>query len=111
LSVLAINLSELNAYLPIGNYFRASKKRKTMRHKLLPKYLLAAVLALSLFSFAYVNLHAAYACRSGNNQHVKTQQSVLIEEEDNQSSKIPVPDVTIIGRVLDIVQRYTSTNQ
>lgn len=82
-----------------------------MKQKLLFKYLLAAVLAMSLFSFAYVNLHAAYACKTSCEQPVKATQSVLIEEEDSEGSKIPVPDVTIIGRVLDIVQRYTSKNQ
>ncbi|MBK8967473.1 MAG: hypothetical protein R3D58_05685 [Saprospiraceae bacterium] len=82
-----------------------------MKQKLLSKYLLAAILAMSLFSFAYVNLHAAYAGKSTCDQSAKTTQSVLIEEEDSRASKIPVPDVTIIGRVLDIVQRYTSKNQ
>jgi hypothetical protein len=82
-----------------------------MKQKLLRKYLIAAVIALSLFSFAYVNLDAAYACQSSCDQKIMPTQPVLIEEEEDQARKIPVPDVTIIGRVLDIVQRYTSTNQ
>jgi hypothetical protein len=81
-----------------------------MKQKLFPKYLIAAVIALSLFSFAYVNLHAVYSSQASCEQKANTPQPVLVEEEDETRS-IPVPDITIIGRVLDIVQRYTSTNQ
>ena len=79
-----------------------------MKQKLLPKYLIAAVLALSLFSFAYVNLHSAYTGQSSCNQKNQNPQPVLIEEDEDKADKIPVPDVTIISRVLDIIQRYAA---
>ncbi|TNE69652.1 MAG: hypothetical protein EP344_00260 [Bacteroidetes bacterium] len=82
-----------------------------MKQKLLHKYLIAGVISLSLFSFAYVNLHAEYNTNTCCQEQSSTNRPALVEEEDDQSGNIAVPDVTYINRVAKIVQRFISTNQ
>ena len=82
-----------------------------MKQKLLPKYLFAGVIALSLFSFAYVNLHAVYSTQPCLEQKATSPQPVLIEEDDKQTTNIPIPDVTIISRVMNVVQKLATTNR
>lgn len=81
-----------------------------MKYKLLPKYLIAGVIALSIFSFAYVNLHSGVTCSASCEKKTEKVQPVLIEEEEDKATDLPIPDVTIISRVLDVVQRVTSTH-
>lgn len=81
-----------------------------MKHNLLPKYLIAGIIAFSIFSFVYVNLHAGFSCQASCEKQIQKVQPVLIEEEEDKSTDLPIPDVTIIARVLDIVQRVASSN-
>lgn len=80
-----------------------------MKSKLHTKYFLAAVIALSLFSFAYVNLHAAYSNQAVRTEQLKTQQPVMLEDE-NQNRDIPIPDISILSRIFDMVQKITRSN-
>ena len=83
-----------------------------MKYKLLPKYLFAAVFALSIFSFAYVNIHAA--CFAGCTEQPKqlhAEQSALMKDEEKEEAKIPILDVTLISRVLHIAQHLASSNR
>ena len=83
-----------------------------MKISLRPRYFLAAVIALSLFSFVYVNLHAAYFNHSTGKEQVKTTQSVLMEDENEKAHQnIPVPDITILSRVIDIIQHFTQSDR
>ena len=74
-----------------------------MKQKLPPKYFLAGILALSLFSFLFVNLHSALSNRQG----LKTPSNnteVMVEEQDAEDRDVPVPDVTIISRAIELLQ-------
>lgn len=83
------------------------KKMKAMKISLRPKYFLAAVIALSLFSFVYVNLHALRSNPSANKVQAKTDHPVMVEDENEQDhQKIPVPDITVLSRIIDIAQRF-----
>ena len=84
---------------------------EAMKSKISTKYFFVAIIALSLFSFLYVNLHAAYYSRQGaDNSPLKVVQPVMMEDENDQKRDIPVPDITILSRIYDIAQRYTRTN-
>lgn len=81
-----------------------------MKINLHPKYLLTAITALSIFSFIYVNFHAATALPALPQQTATVEQPALKEsEEDEKNRNLAVPDITILSRVIDIVQRYTQT--
>lgn len=82
-----------------------------MKQKLLTKYILIGIVVFSLFSFFYVNLHAAYTGRINCDQQVKSPQPVLVEEEDKQKNDIPIPDVTVISRVIELVQKFASSSR
>ncbi len=75
-----------------------------MQNKLLAKYFIAGIIVLSLFSFAYVNLHSAYKSQAVCGNKMDVQHPELVEEEA-QKRDFPVPDVTILSRIADIVQK------
>ncbi len=80
-----------------------------MKQKRLPRYLLIGLIALSIFSFTFVNLHAAYSNHTAAQQQpLKSAQTVLAQEDEDQNEKLTVPDFTIIGRVIDLAQRITA---
>jgi hypothetical protein len=82
-----------------------------MKQKLLSKYLIAGIIALSMFSFAYVNLHSVCAHQSSCENKSQKNHAVLMEEEKEEARDLPIPDVNTISKVLNIVQRLTSTKQ
>lgn len=88
----------------------AVKKWRTMKNKLHLNYFLAGVIALSLFSFAYVNLHAAYSRQAARTEQAKTPQPVILEDQNDQNRNVPVPDITILSRIVDIAQKVTRSN-
>lgn len=81
-----------------------------MKQKLLLKFAAAALLALSLFSFSYVNLHSGCKNASQCEKGKEKVQAVLVEEEDNKSTELPLPDITLISKAVKVVQRLTSSN-
>ena len=83
-----------------------------MKNNLRPRYFLAGLFALSLFSFAYVNLHAAYFKASACcKEHVQTTQPVKVEDEEEQKHNIAVPDITLLSRVIDIAEKVIRTDR
>ena len=78
---------------------------KAMKNKLHVKYFIAAIFVLSLFSFAYVNLHAAFKHPAAYEQKTDSQHPVMVEEDENEKQKLAVPDVAILGRIIDLVQK------
>lgn len=76
-----------------------------MKNKLHVKYLFASVIALSLFSFAYVNLHAAYSNPAAQREQAKAPQPVILEDDKDQNRDIPIPDITLLSRAYEIAQR------
>ncbi|MDO8365273.1 MAG: hypothetical protein Q7T20_00660 [Saprospiraceae bacterium] len=75
-----------------------------MKRSLTFKSVLATTSLVSLFAFAFVNIRADSTLTPVYSKMEMTQNQVETEE-DADSRKIPVPDVSVIGRVWDIAQR------
>ena len=73
-----------------------------MKPKLLPKSLLFAAVTLSLFSFIYVNAHAGLV----NDQAVHTtktlEPSLPPIEEQPEEQALRLPDVAVLGFLLQL---------
>ncbi|MFN0014831.1 MAG: hypothetical protein ACKVU2_09815 [Saprospiraceae bacterium] len=76
-----------------------------MKQKQLAKYIFASVLAVSLFSVLYVNAGPHHPSGTDSGQQPPVEAASIKEEEQKQERDIPVPDVTVIGRIIDIAQR------
>lgn len=75
-----------------------------MKRKQLPKSLFLSLALFSLFSFAFVNLqpHAdAQSCQS-----VKPGQTQIEECEESKAREIPIPDLTVVGRLLELAEKF-----
>ena len=82
-----------------------------MKSKIHIRYFFAAIIALSLFSFFYVNIHAAYSKQAARNEQVKSPQPVMLEEgENDQNHDTPVPDISALGRIYDIAHKLMRSN-
>jgi hypothetical protein len=79
-----------------------------MKQKQLSRYIIAGILAFSLFSAIYVNLDAAQPESAKNATNTQQATEAVIVEEENQNRNLPIPDVTAIGRILDLAQRLVS---
>ena len=74
-----------------------------MKRKLLPKSFFFAVSLFSLFAFAFVNLNVASdSCKSSQSCLVQKVEEVEALKESN----IQVPDITLVGRLIEVAQRY-----
>ncbi|MEQ1746827.1 MAG: hypothetical protein ABMA02_15445 [Saprospiraceae bacterium] len=76
-----------------------------MKQKQLAKYIFASILAFSLFSMLYVNAGTHRPSTPGNEQRPPVEATSVKEEDQKQERDIPVPDVTVVGRILNIAQR------
>lgn len=78
-----------------------------MKHKLPFKFVIAGIVTLSLFSALYVNVSGqqnTFAAAPGSKQSVE----VASVDENEQERNIPIPDVTVLGRIVDLAQRLVS---
>lgn len=74
-----------------------------MKRKPIPKSFFFAVSLFSLFAFTFVNVNVS----SGSCQSSQTCLVQKVEEADNMDkSGIAVPDFTIVGRLIELAQRY-----
>jgi hypothetical protein len=77
-----------------------------MKQKPTLKPLLIFAIAMSVGSFAYVNIHAAVTrnqeCASGQKKFEKQE---VLHDQDDQNSRLPIPDVTVVARVIEAVGR------
>lgn len=83
---------------------------EAMKNKIHIRYFFAAIIALSIFSFFYVNLHAAYSKQATRNEQVKSPQPVMMEDENDRDRNIPVPDISVLSRIYDIAQKLMRSN-
>lgn len=79
-----------------------------MKQKQLTKYVLLGILAFSLFSVLYVNLDAASTARA-QTPNTRNNAELLLAEEEKQERNLPIPDVTLVGRIVDLAQRLVSS--
>lgn len=76
-----------------------------MKRKLLPKSLFLAFAVFSLSAFAFVNLHANLTLPQQSCSQTLVEQP-QVQECDEETSKTPLPDVTVLGRVLELAQKF-----
>jgi hypothetical protein len=77
-----------------------------MKRKLLPKSLLLTATVFSLSSYIFVNLHASRTMPTQTCTQAKTEQVQVKECDDTEAQDIKVPDVTVVGRVIELVQKF-----
>ncbi len=74
-----------------------------MKRKPIPKSFFFAVSLFSLFAFTFVNVNVS----SGSCQSAQTCLVQKVEEADNMDKAgIAVPDFTVVGRLIELAQRY-----
>ncbi len=75
-----------------------------MKRKFLPKSFFFAVTFFSLFAFFFVNVNVASTiCQASNTSLIQT----AVQEVENQNTTtIQVPDITLVGRLMEVAQRY-----
>jgi len=79
-----------------------------MKHKLPFKYVIAGIFALSLFSVLYVNAGERQDAQAGFSDTKQPVEVASVDENEQERNNIPVPDVTILGRIVDLAQRLVS---
>ncbi len=77
-----------------------------MKRKLLPKSFFLTAVVFSLCSFVFVNLHAGLTMPEQVCPKSKMEQPQLKESDDTEAQDIKVPDVTVVGRVIELVQKF-----
>jgi hypothetical protein len=74
-----------------------------MKQKTLPKSFFLAISSFSLAAFLFVNVHA------GLNLQQKAPGAGLaqskVEENEDQHALIRIPDITVLGRIMDVVHK------
>ena len=76
-----------------------------MKRKQLPKSLFLLIAVFSVSSFLFVNVHASNA-KSDLCCAAKLEQPKMEESENGKSREIAVPDVTVLGRLLELAQKF-----
>jgi hypothetical protein len=78
-----------------------------MKRKILPKSLLLTAVIFSLSSFVFVNLHANMTASKQSCSLFTLEQPQVKEcDDDSDAQDIKVPAVTVIGRVINLVQKF-----
>lgn len=78
-----------------------------MKQKQPLKYVIAGILALSLFSAIFVNVGSRSAFQPNTHSTQPSLETASVEE-DKPGRNIPLPDVTVLGRIVDLAQRLVS---
>ena len=102
-----MNVHLKSGLLVLGSDFNLGVKFIAMKHKLPFKFVIAGIVALSLFSVIYVNVSGqqnTFATAPESKQSVE----VASVDENEQQRNIPIPDVTVLGRIVDLAQRLVS---
>jgi hypothetical protein len=75
-----------------------------MKQKQLPKSFFLVVLSISLTSFLIVNVHASLTLKQSLPVPI-LQDSQVNQDEKGDTYDIPTPDISILGRVVELAQR------
>jgi hypothetical protein len=77
---------------------------RTMKSTFLPKSLLAFTVALSIFSFVFINTRSGLATAATASTTPLVEQA--LQPDDEQERELRLPDVTILGSLLKLVGRH-----
>jgi hypothetical protein len=78
-----------------------------MKYKLLPKHILTVAAIFSLAAFAFVNLDAREA--TCTEQAPGSSMQIEQQQEEPEARKLKTPDVMVLTRIIDLVQKFTNT--
>jgi hypothetical protein len=80
-----------------------------MKQKLTFKSVLVITTFLSLFAFAFVNIKANSTLAKPFSK-IELSQNEVESENSNETDKISVPDLSVLGRVWEIAHRFLGAN-
>ena len=89
------------------------RKNKAMKQSITPKMLLLAAAIFSCSSFLFVNLHAGLTIPA---TAVSTEINAgltpaSVTEDENENGNMPMPDVTMLGRMIELAHRLAGKGQ
>lgn len=87
-------------------------KRIAMKQSLTPKTFLFAAAIFSCCSFLFVNIHAVWTTPAvaTPSELVAPKGEPAVEEEQDHARNLAMPDVTVIGRLIELAQRLAGKN-
>ena len=77
-----------------------------MKRKSQPKSIFLIAAIFSLTSFIFVNVHANLTSPQGICSQTKIGQPQVKECDDSEEQDVQIPDVTVLGRVLELAQKF-----
>lgn len=83
-----------------------------MKQSLTPKTFLLSLAIFSACSFLFVNIHAVWSTPAvaAPTELVAPQTEPAVEEEQEQSNDLAIPDVSVFGRLIELAQKMTGRN-
>lgn len=77
-----------------------------MKRKSLPKSLFLITAVFSLTACIFVNVHANLTIPQQGCSQLQMEQPQVKECEDADDQEVQIPDVTVLGRALELVQKF-----
>lgn len=77
-----------------------------MKQKSLPKSFFLIAVVFSLAAFVFVNVHASLTIPQHLCTQTKMEQTQLKECQDTDTQEMKIPDVTVLGRLLKLAQKF-----
>lgn len=77
-----------------------------MKRKSLPKSLFLITTVFSLTAFIFVNVHANLTIPQQACTQMEMGQPQVKECDETEEQDVQIPDVTVLGRVLELAQKF-----
>jgi hypothetical protein len=77
-----------------------------MKRKSLPKSLFLIAAIFSLTAFIFVNVHANLTIPQQGCTKANMEQPQLKDCDDTEDQNVKIPDVTVLGRLLELAQKF-----
>jgi hypothetical protein len=77
-----------------------------MKRKSLPKSLFVLAAVFSLTAFLFVNVHANLTIPQQICTQTTLDQPQVQECEEAENQEVKIPDISVLGRVIDLAQRF-----
>lgn len=77
-----------------------------MKRKSLPKSLFLIATVFSLTAFLFVNVHANLTIPHQVCTQSNMEQPQVKDCDDTESQDVKIPDVTVLGRVVELAQKF-----
>lgn len=77
-----------------------------MKRNSLPKSFFLIAVVFSLTAFIFVNVHANLTIPQQVCTQTKMEQAQVKDCEDTDTQEMKIPDVTVLGRILELAQKF-----